>query len=296
MSKRLGPLPSRRAKGAALAGDDNRSVRRGEGEMSETRSLHALLGRSDIATDVASPIPLRGLAALLDYDAPPWDGVPPLGHWLYFLDMARQSALGPDGHPRRGDADPLPRRMWAGSRIEFHAPIRVGAALERRSTVASVEDKNGASGAMTFVTLHHEIEADGKLAIHEEQDVVYRAASGEAPKTNVTMPDPMWQRSVTPDETQLFRFSALTFNAHRIHYDKDYTRDIEGYPGLVVQGPYTATLLIDLALRYGQAPARFSFRARRPHFAGRVLRLCAKDGALWSVDEDGQVGMMAEIG
>jgi len=257
--------------------------------------LHDLLGRTDIATDVAAPIPLRGLAALLDYDAPPWEGVPPLGHWLYFLNDARQSALGPDGHPKRGDADVLPRRMWAGSRIEFHAPIRVGAALEKRSTVNSVEDKSGASGAMTFVTLHHEIDADGKLAIREEQDVVYRAASGEAPKSATPMPAPAWQRTVTPDETQLFRFSALTFNAHRIHYDKDYTRGVEGYADLVVQGPYTATLLMDLALRHGPPPARFSFRARRPHFVGRALNLCGADGKLWSVDADGQVGMTAEI-
>ncbi|HEY1632475.1 MAG TPA: MaoC family dehydratase N-terminal domain-containing protein [Rhizomicrobium sp.] len=264
--------------------------------MSETRSLHDLLGRTDIVTDIASPVPLLGLAALLDYDAPPWDGVPPLGHWLYFLNSARQSALGPDGHPKRGDADVLPRRMWAGSRITFHAPIRIGALLEKRSTVASVADKSGASGAMTFVTLHHEIEADGKLAIREEQDVVYRAASGEAPKSTSAMPTPTWQRSVTPDETQLFRFSALTFNAHRIHYDKDYARDIEGYPALVVQGPYTATLLMDLALRYGPPPSRFSFRARRPHFAGRVLNLCGEGGRLWSTDEAGQVGMTAEIG
>ncbi|HEY2068222.1 MAG TPA: MaoC family dehydratase N-terminal domain-containing protein [Rhizomicrobium sp.] len=268
-----------------------------------TDDLKSWIGRRETVEDVASPVPLSGLAALLDHETPPWSEgeVPPLGHWLYFLNRARQSEIDIDGHPKRGGFLPpiaLPRRMWAGSRIEFLAPIRIGAAIRRRSTIAAVEPRTGASGEMTFVTVHHEIDSDGRVAIREEQDIVFRAAStGEARKAQAAAPMPTqeWSRSLTPDATQLFRFSALTFNAHRIHYDRDYTRDIEGYPGLVVQGPYTAMLLMDLALRHGARPRRFAFRARAPHFEGRVLNLCAAGGRLWSTDESGQVGMTAEI-
>lgn len=243
--------------------------------------------------EIASPVPVAGLAALLDYDAPPWEGVPPLGHWLYFLNTARQSTLGPDGHPKRDDALP-PRRMWAGSRIEFLAPIPIGAKIGKHTRAIATEKKTGASGEMVFVTELHEISCDRVLAVREERDVVYRGA-GEAPPSKLAMPEPEFSRTLVPDATQLFRFSALTFNAHRIHYDRDYTRDIEQYPGLVVQGPYTAMLLMDLALRHGARPTRFAFRARRPHFEGRALTLCGAGGRLWSVDDAGQVGMTAEI-
>lgn len=243
--------------------------------------------------EIASPIPLAGLNALLDRDGPVGGTVPPLGHWLYFLTTAPQSTLGPDGHPKRDDALP-PRRMWAGSRIEFLVPIPVGAEIEKHTRILATEKKTGASGEMVFVTELHEIISGGVLAVREERDVVYRGP-GEAPPSKLAMPEPAFSRTLTPDITQLFRFSALTFNAHRIHYDRDYTRDIEHYPGLVVQGPYTAMLLMDLALRHGATPARFAFRARRPHFEGRLLKLCASGGQLWSVDDTGQVGMTAEI-
>jgi 3-methylfumaryl-CoA hydratase len=260
------------------------------------------IGRGETAEDVASPVPLAGLAALLDHEIPPWRAgeVPPLGHWLYFLNRARQSEIDVDGHPKRGGSLPpieLPRRMWAGSRIEFLAPIAIGAKITRRSTIAGMESKSGASGEMIFLTVHHEIASAAGIAIREEQDVVFRGAAkpGEASKPGEPASAPEWTRTITPDITQLFRFSALTFNAHRIHYDRDYTRDIEGYPGLVVQGPYTAMLLMDLALRHGARPARFAFRARRPHFDGRLLNLCSAGGRLWSTNEAGQVGMTAEI-
>jgi 3-methylfumaryl-CoA hydratase len=268
--------------------------------MNDIAHLKSWIGRTETIEDIASPVPLAGLAALLDHEAPPWtEGeVPPLGHWLYFLNRARQSEIDIDGHPKRGRFLPpieLPRRMWAGSRIEFLAPIMIGAKIARRSTIAGIESKTGASGEMIFLTVHHEIASGGRVAIREEQDVVFRGAPGETAKPGEPAPKAERSRTIIPDITQLFRFSALTFNAHRIHYDRDYARDAEGYPGLVVQGPYTATLLMDLALRHGARPARFAFRARRPHFEGRPLNLCAAGGRLWSVDEAGQVGMTAEL-
>ncbi|HTQ13567.1 MAG TPA: hypothetical protein VMH86_06800 [Rhizomicrobium sp.] len=262
--------------------------------MGDLRNLRDWLGRTETLQDVAAAVPLAGMNALLNRDTPVGDTVPPLGHWLYFLNGARQSELGSDGHPKRDGALP-PRRMWAGSRVEFLAPIAIGAAMTRRAETVATEKKSGASGDMIFVTERYEISADGVPAVQEERDVVYRAATGEAPKSSLAMPQPEHTRSVTPDATQLFRFSALTFNAHRIHYDRDYTTGVEGYPGLVVQGPYTAMLLMDLALRQGVRPRTFAFRARRPHFAGRVLNLCAAGNRLWSTDDRGQVGMTAEI-
>jgi 3-methylfumaryl-CoA hydratase len=191
--------------------------------------------------------------------------------------------------------------MWAGSRLEFVAPIAIGANIARRSEIRSVAHKTGASGEMVFVTVQHETSGDGLVAIREEQDIVFRAAPkpGETAKAGAgEKREPEWSRTLTPDETQLFRFSALTFNAHRIHYDRDYTTKVEDYPGLVVQGPYTAMLLMDHSLRrHPKARVRsFSFRARSPHFAGRPLKLCATGGDLWSEDDAGTTGMTARIG
>jgi 3-methylfumaryl-CoA hydratase len=264
-------------------------------------NLQDWIGRTETTHDVASPVPLAGLAALLDRDMLVGDTVPPLGHWLYFLNRAPQSQIEADGHPRRGGflpPIPLPRRMWAGSRIEFRSPIAIGAAIEKRSTIAAIEAKTGASGEMIFLTVHHEIASAGGVALREEQDVVFRAApkgGATKPRSPKPMPQPEWRRTLIPDITQLFRFSALTFNAHRIHYDRNYARDVEGYPGLVVQGPYTAMLLMDLALRHGLKPTRFAFRAQSPHFEGHALSLCGAGGRLWSLDESGAVGMTAEI-
>jgi len=274
----------------------------------------AWVGRSETREDVASLAPLRGLAALLDHDmslAAP-DTVPPLGHWLYFLPDARQSAIGEDGHPRRDGTGllppvPLPRRMWAGGRIDFLAPIPVGAALTRLTTIDAIRPKRGASGDLLFVTLRHEIAADGIAAVREEQDLVYRAPA-PAGTAVATLPsaDPdagpaEEVRSVSPDPVLLFRYSALTFNAHRIHYDREYAQGAEGYAGLVVQGPLIATLLMDHFLRTtpGAAPRRFTFRAEAPLIEGASFDLClsreAGEARLWARDAAGRRTMRAGI-
>ena len=271
----------------------------------------AWVGRSETREDIATIAPLRGLAALLDHDAVP-DIVPPLGHWLYFLPDARQSIIGADGHPRRDGHSllppvPLPRRMWAGSRIEYLSPIAAGAALTRVTTIEAIKPKRGASGDLLFVTLRHDIAADGIAAIREEQDIVFRApaaASPAAPPAPVVPAEPEPSdatRSILPDPVMLFRYSALTFNAHRIHYDRDYARDVEGYAGLVVHGPLIATLLMDHFLQSvpGAAPRHFRFRAEAPLIDGAPFDLClAHEGAgarLWARDAAGRATMRADV-
>jgi 3-methylfumaryl-CoA hydratase len=272
--------------------------------------LRDWIGRSEIAVDVATAGVYHRLAGVLDHETPPWPSgeAPPLGHWLNFLPEARQGDLGEDGHPKRGGFLPpvnLPRRMWAGSRLRFHAAIPFGEEIVRRSTILSVEPKSGRSGEMVFVTVEHAISAAGVLAVMEEQDIVYR----EAPKPGAAAPAPAserspkpdWTRVVTPDPVLLFRYSALTYNAHRIHYDRDYARAEEGYPGLVVHGPLIATLLLDHYLRrHPQARiASFSFRAQSPLFDIAPFILNGRDnerGAeLWASAEDGRLAITARI-
>ena len=244
--------------------------------MVKGRKFDAWIGRTESMADVAALDPLERLSALLDHESWPWPQreVPPLVHWLYFLPRARQSTIDMDGHPRRGDfllPINLPRRMWAGSRIEFLRPLPVGAAILRRSAITGITEKCGAGAPKVFVAVRHEISAEGSPAIVEEQDIVYRG-SGSSPSTplrDAAQPvRPEATREIVLDSTALFRFSALTFNAHRIHYDRDYAREVEGYPGLVVQGPFTAILLLDhfLRTRPGARINRVAVRASRPLF------------------------------
>lgn len=265
-------------------------------------AFDAWIGRTESVDDVISRAPIAGLAALLNYQHAPWaEAAPPLAHWLYFLPREPQSGLGPDGHPKRGGFLPpieLPRRMWAGGRLKFHAPLPIGAAARRVSTIRSITPKQGASGAMVFVTVAHAIHADGALAVEEEQDIVYRTIGTSAPAS--VGPDtrtPARQTRFAPDETALFRFSALTFNAHRIHYDAPYARDVEHYPALVVHGPLIATALMHHGLYGVPAPVRaFNFRAKRPLFLGETASLCTDGaGALWCRNARGESTMDAEI-
>jgi 3-methylfumaryl-CoA hydratase len=268
------------------------------------------IGRSESADDVAWPTPVVALSAMLDHlpgAVGEGTALPPLWHWLYFLPMHRQSEIGPDGHARRGGflpPVPLPRRMWAGSQFEFRAPVRVGDTLQRLSTIEDVAAKAGRSGSLVFVKVRHELRCNGAAepAIVEFHDIVYRQARqpGDAEPPPQSAPaDAAWSRDWLPDEVMLFRYSALTFNGHRIHYDRPYATAVEGYPGLVVHGPLIATLLLDLQRRqWPEAEvATFRFKALRPSFDGRPLRVNGRpEGStvrLWAQDHEGWLTMDA---
>lgn len=220
------------------------------------------------------------------------DPLPLLHHWLYFWDVKPPSGLGPDGHPAKGGflpPVPLPRRMWAGGRLTFHRPLHVGDRVTKLSTIQSVTEKSGRSGTLVFVTVRHDFDAGNGVAISEEQDLVYRepAAAGPQPPERGDAPDADWVETVEPDPVLLFRYSALTMNGHRIHYDRPYAESEENYPALVVHGPLQATLLISLAARNLSAPITgFDFRGQQPAFDGALLHVCgqpAPDGAeLWT--------------
>ncbi len=273
--------------------------------MTET-DIQEWVGREETSCDSLRVQPARFMQATLDRDPTLKDGdaLPPLWHWLYFLEARRTSELGRDAHPKKGGflpPVPLPRRMWAGGRITFAQPLILGLDAVRRSKILSVTNKRGRTGKLCFVTVRHQIFQKDELALTEEHDIVYREdASPDAPKP-FPAPAPEgagFSQPVTPTEVMLFRYSALTFNGHRIHYDVDYARDVEGYDGLVFHGPLTATLLVDLACgQTGRTPRTFSFRGVAPiagpeafHIEGR-LRGDAVD--LWATRFDGALAMSA---
>ena len=268
------------------------------------------IGRTERRSDRVTAAPVAGLAATLDRNDPTpkeGDALPPLWHWLYFLPIDRQSGIGPDGHPKRGGflpPIPLPRRMWAGGRITFTAPLRIGERIERESRIAGVTRKEGRSGPLAFVVVRHAISGSDGVAIVEEHDIVYRgeANAGEPSPTPTPAPvDAAWSHEIDPDPVLLFRYSALTFNSHRIHYDRRYATQTEGYPGLVVHGPLIATLLTDLLRRAlpGRRVSAFSFRAISPLFDGAsffVRGQPAHDGTsvrLWAANTHGALAMDA---
>jgi len=275
-------------------------------------NLQEWIGKSETVSDIATATPYAALAATLDR-APerpsPGTPLPALWHWLYFLPLHRQSEIGPDGHAKRGGflpPVPLPRRMWAGSQFEFHRPLRVGDHLTRVSTIHDVTEKSGRTGTLVFVKVRHEIHRgeEPDIALTEFHDIVYR----EAPKPDDVVPPPKaapsnatWEKQWVPDDVLLFRYSALTFNGHRIHYDRRYVTEVEGYPGLIVHGPMIATLLLDL-LRHKLPDvelARYEFRAVRPVFDINRFFVCGEpqpDGKtfrLWARDHEGWLTMDA---
>jgi 3-methylfumaryl-CoA hydratase len=266
--------------------------------------LAAWIGRSHTAEAVARPEPLAALAALLDRHGAPEAGqpLPPAWHWTYFLPTAPQRTLGPDGHTETGGLLPPlrgQRRMWAGSRIRYDGVVTVGERLTRRSTIATIDAKEGRSGPFTLITLQHEIAGERGGRIAEEQDLVFRPPAG-AGAAAAPLPAPAgeapaaFERRLVADPVLLFRFSAVTFNGHRIHYDHPYATGVEGYPGLVVHGPLMAILMLELlaAARPGAPPARFAFRAERPAFAGESLRIAGDptaDGLALRVEAAGRV-------
>lgn len=275
----------------------------------DIEQLREWVGRSETHEDVTTLAPLRALAATLDHSDASWShesSIPPAWHWLYFLPATRQAEIAPDGHPKRGGflpPIPLPRRMWAGSRMQFLVPLRPDQKLQRTSRIADVRMKEGRSGPLVFVKVHHEVRDHDLLCIVEEQDLVYR----EAPAPGAPAPAPVmapdnasWSRRIVAESVLLFRYSALTFNGHRIHFDREYATDVEGYPGLVVHGPLIATLLLDLLHR--QLPQvllkTFTFRAVNPLFDTAPFQVCgrqedAETVKLWACTEDGQLAMDA---
>ncbi|MCQ4628973.1 MaoC family dehydratase N-terminal domain-containing protein [Shinella sp. CPCC 100929] len=238
------------------------------------------VGRTDIRRDVICRHALRRLAATLDIDEP--TTLPPLWHWMLFQEWPRPSGIGADGHPRRGGFLPplvdLSRRMYAGGRISFLTPLQAGDEVTRKSTILNVKERVGRSGAIVIVTIGHEISGPDGPTILEEQDLVYlgpRDASGRAPEPAEAACAGATSVELVPDPLLLFRYSCLTGNGHRIHYDLEYTREEENYPSLVVHGPLQATLLAKLAgeIQNGSVMTGFTFKALHPAFHGNTLRL-----------------------
>jgi 3-methylfumaryl-CoA hydratase len=231
------------------------------------------------------------------------DALPPAWHWLYFHDLVKASDLGLEGHPRLGIVMPpvsLPRRMWASGSFVFHSPLRLGETARKTSTIRSIEPKEGRSGALCFVTVEHALSSGGTVNLVETQTIVYREMTSEAevPKPPTAPSGAEYTREYRLDSTALFRYSALTFNGHRIHYDVDYCREVEGYPNLVVHGPLIATLLLDLCVQAGRHPRQFSYRAKSPLFLPHPFTVNGRsDGPstrLWASNHEGGLAMEAE--
>jgi 3-methylfumaryl-CoA hydratase len=263
-------------------------------------ALRGWIGRTESSADTLTPRLAREYAAMLD--RAPEDEFAPLAiHWCLAPPSAPASALGPDGHPARGlflPPVPLPRRMWAGGELHLHGRLRVGDAVIRTSRIADVTLKQGRTGALCFVTVDHEITGPQGLAIRERQDIVYRDAEAKTMPTTPDAPrEATWRRDMRVDPVLLFRYSALTYNGHRIHYDRAYAMGAESYPGLVVHGPLQATWLLEYAAEIlGCPPARFTFRGVRPLFDDEHFALCARPAEtgldLWT-EVDGAPAMEA---
>ncbi len=283
--------------------------------METKRDWSEYIGRSIASKIAISSDRINGLAALLDYAEPPWPNnhVPPTGHWLAMFPFTMQSKLGEDGHEKLGNFIPAinyPRRMWVGGKIKYYSPLCVNQEVLHRTTISNIEDKTGKIGPMTFVTLMHEYLAGDELLLQEEQKIVYREGSTEPAKRPVNQlasnagiqnKDCNWSRQIIPDSTLLFRYSAVTFNAHKIHFDHDYVNK-EGYPGLLVHAPLTATLLVDLY--QDENPnvkiKAFEYTARSPLYDGDAIMLYGKknddgDVFLWAEDCSGARAMTGTL-
>ncbi len=265
------------------------------------------LGRSTTTTAQLEVSQANRMAVTLDRDPTfqAGDRLPPLWHWLYFHDLARAADLGQDGHPKLGlflPPVPLPRRMWAGGSFVFHAPLYLGETVTRTSVIRSITPKTGRSGALYFVTVEHTVATGAVLNLVEEQNIVYRelptaAATIQAEAAPINAE---YSQAYTVNSTTLFRYSALTFNGHRIHYDVDYCRQVEGYPNLVIHGPLIATLLLDLYSQQAQPLHWLRYQAKSPLFLPHPFTVNGKQtsaGAqLWASNHAGQVAMAAEAG
>jgi 3-methylfumaryl-CoA hydratase len=273
-----------------------------------TDDYSAWVGRTERVTDVLEPARTNALSRALGVagEASAGNPLPLLHHWLYFWDVRPPEGLGVDGHPARGGFLPpvaLPRRMWAGGALTFEAPLRVGDPVTRVSTIRKVESKTGRSGTLVFVTVEHEVSGPDGVAIVERQDIVYReaAAAGSiaAPAPGPEPQPSAWRRDVLPDPVLLFRYSALTMNGHRIHYDRPYAMNEESYPALVVHGPLQATLLMTLAAdKLDGRIGAFEFRGQAPAFDGTMLHVCGEPtdtgASLWT-EQGGGKNMVATV-
>lgn len=262
----------------------------------EVESYRAAIGRRQVERQLLDRDSLRRFAAAIGEDPDAARAtVPPLWHWAYFLPTVARGRIGPDGHPLRGDFLPavrLARRMWAAGELSFPAPLEVGVEAERQSSIAELRHRPGKAGDLIFVEVDSVVLQRGQERVRERQTIVYREAGGRVPA--VVPKDAADAEAWTPLPTDLFRFSAVTFNSHRIHYDQAYARDEEGYPDLVVHGPFTAVKLCLLAARRG-ALKSFQFRAVAPLFVGQPVQLVDKGEALEAVRCDGTTAMNATV-
>jgi 3-methylfumaryl-CoA hydratase len=277
----------------------------------DLEKLKEWIGRKESDTDYVTVPAVHRLAATLDRDDPmPRTGDPlPIGwHQILFPRVVRHSQIGPDGHPQRGDflpPVPLPRRMFAGKRTTFHADLQVGDAVRRDSVIKDVTVKQGRTGTMVFVTVKTDLTSPRGLAITEEQDIVYREPPAPGAPPQPPQPAPgkaVWTRTVTPDPVMLFRYSALTFNGHRIHYDKPYVTQVEGYPDLIMNGGLTTLLVFELARAHGPSPLRhITSRNVRALFVNQPITLGGEPAAggktakLWALNPEGALALTAEV-
>lgn len=263
-------------------------------------------GKQETAEDDITLFSARALAAALDNDVLPekGDALPLFWEWMYFLPTPRARDTGKDGHPDKGGflpPVPLPRRMWAAGEVERHRALVIGESASRTSTIESVELKSGSTGTLVFVNVRHDISQSGELCISQVQNIVYREQPGERSELPPGKPAPQdadFRKTISPDPVLLFRFSALTYNGHRIHYDRDYAVEEELYPALVVHGPLLVTLLLELQRKYltDSEIRKFRFRATRPTFDSANFSIAGKceEGSvlsLWSADDGGNVCM-----
>jgi len=276
----------------------------------EAINLQDWLGKTEEIQDRIYATPAKALALTLDYkdfEAIEGNALPEIWYWLYFLPIVPMSEVGQDGHPKRGGFLPpitLERRMWASGSLTFHHDLVIGEEIRKTSEIVKISEKEGKAGKLVFVTVKHLIQSAGRIAVQEEQNIVYlhMPKSFVEPKPNPIPDDLDWNEVYPVDPVLLFRFSALTFNGHRIHYDWKYATEVEKYPGLVVQGPLQALLLLESAKNHnpGRKPANFDFRAIRPIFAFDELHICGKsnpDGSqdIYTANADGNIGMQATI-
>ena len=270
-----------------------------------TTDLSAWLGKSQTVVDRLDPNHAACIAATLGEPAPfLGQAIPPLWHWAYFLETVPLSMTGRDGHPARGSFLPPAdnrNRMWAGGRVSFEGSLQVGVEAQKTSTVTAIQEKKGRTGSLLFVTVKHEVVQNGKLIVSEEQDIVYREPS--PPKLVGTEPAPVsqWKEEINPTAVLLFRYSAVTFNSHRFHYDHPYVTETEGYPGLVVHGPMIATLMCQaFAHAHPQATLKhLSYRGLRPLIAPTPFSVAGNVGSpgqaqLWA-EQDGTLAHAAEL-